>query len=130
MTRRKPPGLGWEAWTERLIREGVERGEFDDLAGHGHPLRGIDGPRDELWWVRDKLRREALAALPLGLQLRRERADLLARLTDFAREEELREAIEELNGRIRHLNRYGASGPPSTVMVLDAEETVERWRSG
>ena len=27
--RRKPPGVSWESWTERLIREGIERGEFE-----------------------------------------------------------------------------------------------------
>ena len=60
MTQRKPPGATWEAWTERLIREGIERGEFDDLPGEGQPLAGLDEARDELWWVREKLRREEL----------------------------------------------------------------------
>lgn len=55
MTERKPPGVSWETWIERQIRQGMEQGEFDDLPGHGKPLRDIDQPRDELWWVRDKL---------------------------------------------------------------------------
>jgi hypothetical protein len=33
---------GWESLTERLIREAQERGEFDDLPGHGHPLSRDD----------------------------------------------------------------------------------------
>lgn len=128
MTVRKPPGISWEGWTERLIREGVERGDFDGLPGRGRPLSGLDQPHDELWWVRQKLQREELVALPPSLALRRARADLLAELTSFESEADLRAAVSDLNERIRRLNRYGAAGPPSTVMVLDVEETVARWR--
>ena len=130
MTDRKPLGISWEAWTERLIREGVERGEFDGLPGAGKPLAGLDEPHDEMWWVNEKLRREELVALPPSLALRRERERLLAGLADVATERELRDAVDELNTRIRHLNRYGAPGPPSTLMVMDVEEIVARWRTG
>ena len=126
---RKPPGVSWESWTERLIREGIDRGEFDDLPGRGKPIAGLDGPRDELWWVRDKLRREELDALPVSLALRRDREQLLANLAAFPDERQLRDTAEELNRRIRHLNRYGAAGPPSTVMVLDVDDVIARWRS-
>jgi hypothetical protein len=52
MTGRKPPRISWESWVDRQIREGIERGEFDDLPGAGRPLADLDGPHDELWWVR------------------------------------------------------------------------------
>lgn len=129
MTQRKPAGASWEAWTERLIREGIERGDFDDLPGKGQPIAGLDGPRDELWWVREKLRREELEALPPSLALRRDREQLLANLARFDDEALLRAVTEELNQRIRQLNRYGAPGPPSTVMVLDVDDVVSRWRT-
>lgn len=129
VTDRKPPGLSWEAWTERLIREGMERGEFDDLSGAGKPLPGLDGPRDELWWVNDKLRREELVALPPSLALRRERERLLTDLASIDDEARLRDALADLNARIRHLNRYGAPGPPSTLMAMDVDEVVARWRA-
>lgn len=129
MTDRKPPGISWEAWTERLIREGVERGEFDGLPGAGKPLAGLDEPHDEMWWVNEKLRREELVVLPSSLALRRDRELLLAGLADIATERELRDAVDELNDRIRHLNRYGAPGPPSTLMVMDVDEVVTRWRA-
>lgn len=41
-----------EQFVDRLIREAMERGEFDDLPGKGRPLPGqgeIDG---EGWWIR------------------------------------------------------------------------------
>jgi hypothetical protein len=128
-TGRKPPGVSWESWSERLIREGIERGEFDDLPGRGRPIAGLDDPHDELWWVREKLRREQLDALPPSLALRRDREQLLANLTAFSDEASVRAATDELNRRIRHLNRYGATGPPSTVMVLDVDDVVDRWRA-
>jgi hypothetical protein len=51
MSARKPPGLGWESWIDRQVREATERGEFDDLAGAGQPIPDLDKPFDELWWV-------------------------------------------------------------------------------
>lgn len=36
----------WESLTERLIREAQERGEFDDLPGHGRPLVLDSDPRE------------------------------------------------------------------------------------
>ena len=64
MTERKPFGVSWETWIDRQIREGMERGEFDGLPGHGKPIQDVDRPHDELWWVRDKLRREGVSYLP------------------------------------------------------------------
>jgi len=79
--------------------------------------------------VRDKLRREELDALPPSLALRRDRQQLLDDLAAFGNEAAVRATVEELNARIRHLNRYGAAGPPSTVMVLDVDDVVARWQA-
>ena len=49
-----------ESVAERRIREGVERGEFDDLPGTGKPLPGAGEPYDEMWWVKAWLRRNQL----------------------------------------------------------------------
>lgn len=49
----------YETLPERLIREAVESGEFDDLPGTGEPLPGAGLPDDELWWVRAWIRRSA-----------------------------------------------------------------------
>ena len=52
MTERKPPGVGFETWVERQIREATERGEFDNLPGAGKPVADLDKPHDELWWIK------------------------------------------------------------------------------
>ncbi|MFL6219846.1 MAG: DUF1992 domain-containing protein, partial [Actinomycetes bacterium] len=78
MTDRKPPGVGFGTWVERRIREAAERGEFDNLPGAGKPIADLDKPHDELWWVKDKLRRENLSYLPPTIALRKEAEDALA----------------------------------------------------
>jgi len=50
----------------------MDRGRLRRVAGHGKPLEDGDRPRDELWWVRDKLRREGAQFLPPMPTLRRE----------------------------------------------------------
>jgi hypothetical protein len=46
-----------ETLPERLIREAIEAGEFDHLPGAGKPLPGAGVPDDDLWWVREWLKR-------------------------------------------------------------------------
>jgi len=52
-----PPSDRYESLPERLIREAIEAGELDDLPGAGKPLPGAGVPDDDLWWVRDWLKR-------------------------------------------------------------------------
>jgi len=127
VTERKPPGVSWETWIDRQIREGIERGDFDELPGHGKPLRGIDRPRDELWWVRDKLRREDVSYLPPALVLRKEVQDARTRIAAAADEATVREIVAGLNERIVAANSRATTGPPTTQAPLDVEQVVERW---
>ena len=46
-----------EPHVERLIREAMEAGEFDDLPGVGKPIPGAGKRDDDLWWVREWMRR-------------------------------------------------------------------------
>ena len=129
MTERKPPGMTWETWIDRQIREGMEQGSFDNLPGTGRPLPGLDRPRDEMWWVRDKLRWEQLSYLPPTLAVRKELEDALAKVGRATRESEVRELVEAINTRIRRVNATATAGPPSTVVPLDVDDVVTRWRS-
>ena len=74
MPERKPAHVGFESWVDQQIREATDRGEFDNLPGTGK-LTGLQDSDDELWWVKNYLRREGLpteALLPTALQLRKE----------------------------------------------------------
>lgn len=129
MSERKPPGVRWEGWVDRIVREGRERGDFDDLPGAGKPLPDLDRPRDEMWWVKQLLRREQVTMTPPTLAVRRELEEARALIAGLDDEGRVREVIEAINTRIRGVNRHASSGPPSTLMPLDVEETVERWRT-
>ena len=128
MTGRKPPGVGWETWVERQIREGIERGEFDDLPGKGKPIADVGSTHDELWWVRKKLKREKVSYLPPTLAIRKERDDALERIDAALYEVDVRRIVEEINARIRYVNSHATGGPPSTVMPLDLDDVLARWR--
>ncbi len=115
---------------DAVIRESQDRGEFDDLPGRGRPIPGIDKPHDELWWVRQKLRDEGVSYLPPTLALRKDKEDTLAAVTALGSEARVRGLLEELNERIRAVNRRPAAGPPSTVTLVDVEGVVSKWRAG
>jgi DnaJ homologue, subfamily C, member 28, conserved domain len=127
MVERRPTLADWENWVERQIREGIERGEFDNLPGAGKPLPGLDGPRDEEWWVKAKLRREQLSYLPPALAVRKELEVALERIAEATSEDTVRRIVTEINERIVHVNSHTITGPPSTLMPLDAELVVRRW---
>src|SRR4051812_29273020 len=121
---RKPPGVSWESFVERQIREAQENGEFDDLPGHGQPLRDIDRPRDELWWVRSKLRDEDVSIAPPAISLRMEVDAARDRIALAATEDDVRALVAEINERIRYVNSHTISGPPTSVAVMDVDNVV------
>ncbi|MEV0676323.1 DUF1992 domain-containing protein [Actinosynnema sp. NPDC050436] len=129
MTERKPAGLSFESWIDRQIREAQDRGEFDDLPGAGKPLPGLSGPHDELWWVKEKLRREEGTALPPTLLLRKDAADAREAAGRASSEAEVRRIIGGINDRIAAAIRVPLSGPPLNLMPFDVEHVVEEWRT-
>ena len=128
MTERKPPGVGFESWVERQIREATERGEFDNLPGAGKPIDGLDEPHDELWWVKRKLRRENFSYLPPTIALRKEAEDALVTASQAGSEAEVRRIVADINARIVEGNRKAASGPPLNLMPFDVEAVVRSWQ--
>jgi hypothetical protein len=128
VSERKPAGVTWESWTERLIEEGRRAGAFEGLEGTGKPIDGLDGPHDEEWWVKAKLRREQIDALPPALAIRGERDTAVAAALESRDESEARHILEQINERIRYVNSHTVSGPPSTVWVVDIEAILDRWR--
>ena len=51
----------FEAHVDRLIREAMERGDFDDLPGTGQPIPGAGTKDDEYWWLRKWIKRNRAA---------------------------------------------------------------------
>jgi DNA polymerase/3'-5' exonuclease PolX len=128
MTERKPSGVGFGTWVERQIREATERGEFDNLPGAGKPIEDLDKPHDELWWVKQKLRRENLSYLPPTIALRKEAEEALAEASRAGSEARVRRIVADINGKIVEGNRKAASGPPLNLMPFDVERVVRAWR--
>lgn len=119
----------WESAIEQEIRQGIARGEFDNLPGKGKALAGIDGHHDEDWWLKAKLRAERLSYLPPTLAVRKELEEARDAIAAARREDVVRRIVADINQRIRDVNRRGAEGPPSTVMPLDEEAVVAKWHA-
>jgi hypothetical protein len=128
VTERKPAGVSWESWVERLIRQARERGDFDNLPGSGRPIASLEHSTDELWWVRQLLKRENISVLSPALALRKAVEETLERVPTLKSEQQVREAITEINARIVDANRKPLDGPPSNLMPLDVERIVQSWR--
>jgi hypothetical protein len=128
MTERKPPGMRFESWVERRIREAQERGEFDNLPGAGKPLPGITGQYDEMWWVKQLAERERISTLPPILALRREAEDLLDGLANVPSEAAVRDLVEDYNERVVEAIRRPQDGPSFAIpRRLDVDEVLAAW---
>jgi hypothetical protein len=125
MTERKPAGISFETWIDKQIREASERGAFDNLPGAGKPIPHLDD--DEMWWVKQLMRREKLSYLPPSLALRKEAEDVLEAVPSAPSEAAVRTMITQLNEKIRAAIRTPSSGPPLNLLPLDEDEVVASW---
>ena len=128
MSERKPGHLKWETWVDRQIRDAQERGQFDDLPGNGKPIPGLDRPYDENWWIKQKLQREQLSALPPGLALRKEVETVLDNLASLPSEQSVRHTFQRLNDKIAYVDAAGI-GPPSRLSQFSVDAMVRRWEA-
>ncbi|MCV2490892.1 DUF1992 domain-containing protein [Geodermatophilus sp. YIM 151500] len=132
MTERKPPGVSFQTWVDSQVRRAQEAGAFDDLAGAGRPLAGLDRELTSYDWALEWARREnvdPLGMLPPGLALRREREDLPARLARLPSETAVRAAVDNFNARVDAFWRRPAEGPPVPVGQVDVAAAVAAWRA-
>lgn len=132
MTERKPPGISFTSWIDQQISEAAERGAFDGLPGAGKPISRRRDADDGQAWLRDYLRREGVPTeqmLPTPLKLRKELERLSETVRDLRSEQEVRQAIAELNQRIIDWRRIPL-GPPLFVPLADEEAVLDGWRDG
>lgn len=116
------------AYVEVAIQQAIRRGEFDDLPGAGKPLPDLGRAHDPNWWIRRKIEREQLTGLgPPALTLRVEDAELSDRLDALAREEDVREAVEDFNRRVKLARMQLLGGPPVVTALRDVEAEVAAW---
>ncbi|WP_336644521.1 J-domain-containing protein [Microbacterium sp. USHLN186] len=116
-------------FVETAIQLAIRRGEFDNLPGAGKPLEGLGGQHDPDWWIRRKIETENLSGLgPPALLLRVEDRGLDDQLDQLAREEDVRDVIEDFNRRVIEARRQLLGGPPVVTRTRDVEREVVAWR--
>jgi hypothetical protein len=67
--------------------------------------------------------------LPPSLQLRKDDAELDARLDRLAVEKEVRAEVEEFNARVLRARYTPVDGPPLITQPRDVDATVAAWRA-
>lgn len=128
VTERKPANVSFETWVDAQIREARQQGEFDNLPGTGKPLASIDGHDDDMWWIKQWLKRENVSFTPPTIALRKSVDDMLESVGRLRSEQAVRDVVEELNTRIRAMNRVPpADGPPTSLSPLDTNRVLARW---
>ncbi|MEU9060770.1 DUF1992 domain-containing protein [Streptomyces sp. NPDC048430] len=130
MTERKPAGVDFETWVDRQIREAEERGAFTDLPGAGKPIAGLERPYDPMWWIKAKMEREGLSALPSSLTLRKAAEDARQEASQARSEAEVRRILAETNERIREALARPPEGPPLNLEPFDIDAIVAEWHAG
>jgi hypothetical protein len=129
MTERKPPGVSFESFVDKQIRDAEREGDFSELPGAGKPLdAAADTTYDENWWIKQKLAREGISVLPPSLELRKEAEDTLAAIPSAPSERVVRERMAALNDKIRDMMFKPPPGPPLGLKPYDVDEIVARWR--
>lgn len=111
-----------------LVRDAMNRGDFDNLRYAGKPIPGVDDP-DPDWWIKRLIKREQLSGLgPPALLLRVEDEDFGPRLDRLPSERQVRDAVADFNARVTEARRQLMGGPPVVTRLRDAEDEVRAWR--
>lgn len=123
------PDEYWYSLAEERIREAMRQGAFDNLPGFGKPIPGIGEPCDENWWIREKLRRERIQALPPLLAARLDIEQTRRAILEIDSEAIVRHRLEQLNERIRAAHFSPVPSPPVIVRPVDIAAELARWRA-
>ena len=117
------------SWADEVIRQAIARGEFDHLSLAGKPIPGITR-HDPDWWLRSFIEREHITGVgPEAFLLRRDDAELDARIDEQHTEVGVRELVGEFNRRVVEARRQLHGGPPVVTPTRDVDAEVARWRA-
>ena len=117
-----------DQWVDLQIQEAMKRGDFDNLPGAGKPIEGLGAQHDPDWWLKKLVEREKISVLPPALQLRKDDAELDAKLDRHTAESEVRRELEDFNARVMRARYTPVDGPPLVTMPRDVETEVDAWR--
>jgi hypothetical protein len=117
-------------YVDLTVQQAIARGDFDNLPGAGKPLRGLGTEHDPDWWLKQLIEREKITGvLPPALQLRKDDAELDARLDKLHTVAAVREEVEEFNARVIKARYTPVDGPPLITQPRDVDAEVEAWRA-
>lgn len=127
--REKRKKVSDSARAEYLVRDAMAQGKFDNLKYAGKPIPGLGESYDPDWWVKGLIQRENISGLgPAAILLRKEDAELDARLDAQYTEQQVRDILQDFNRRVVDARRQLQGGPPVITRTRDVEEEVGRWR--
>jgi len=116
-------------YVDLQIQQAMARGEFDNLPGAGKPIKNLGAEHDPDWWVKQLIEREQITGvLPPALQLRKDDAELDAKLDALHVESVVRTELEEFNARVIKARYTPVDGPPLITQPRDVEAEVSAWR--
>ncbi|WP_460812245.1 DnaJ family domain-containing protein [Nocardioides salsibiostraticola] len=118
-----------QSWVDQQIRVAMARGDFDNLPGAGKPIKDLDGAYDPDWWLKKLVEREQISVLPPSLQLRKDDAELDARLDAFSTEGDVRREVEEFNARVMKARYDPTPRPPLITLPRDTDAQIQAWRT-
>jgi hypothetical protein len=128
MSERKPIQQGWNSWIDEQVERAQRDGAFDNLPGAGKPLKDLDRPYDEDWWLREFLEREQLSVTPEPIELRSRIDALRAEAAKMTDEREVRRRFVAMNSLIARLNAIPSPDALGPVAPVDIDEEVRAWR--
>ncbi|GAA4713116.1 protein of unknown function (DUF1992) [Promicromonospora umidemergens] len=116
-------------YVDTVVDQAMRRGEFDNLPLQGKPIPGLSGTHDPDWWLKGLIERENITGVLPSAQLRKDDAELDAKLDLEAMEERVREIVTDFNARIIDARRQLQGGPPVVTPTRDVDEEVRSWRA-
>ncbi|MBG6180448.1 hypothetical protein [Arthrobacter sp. CAN_A1] len=113
----------------RRVRRAAEyrAAQNGDTAQNGDAAQNVDPD----WWLKELIIREQLTGLaPEPFLLRKDDAELDARLRAEPTEAAVRQVLMEFNRRVVSARRQLLGGPPVITRTRDIDAEVARWKAG